>query len=224
MHLLSTLESIRQQLISMQLSQHFRREVQILFKGHKHTQRIEPPYYLISTPQDTLMSHTLCTCACICLCVTTHRRSNTHAWNNLEVFCGMPWLLWACYLGYDFWQELRYWPRFVKWYNPARLFPFTRPSGHIWHSGATVRLPPCTVCFQIQTPHNLPSVEHVKEYWSFLFFFLHISAHYIFLLTCQSTFVLTEWPSHSCPLCLCACLKAKPAAEMRLGFHFLSKH
>lgn len=47
---------------------------------------------------------------------------------------------------------------------------------------------------------------------------------YIFLLPCQSKSVLIEWPSRSYPLYLCGRLKAKPAAVMWLGFHFLSKH
>lgn len=133
------------------------------------------------------------------LCVTVHRCIKTNTWNKLAVFRGALWLLWACYLGYDFWQELGYWLRFVKWYNHARFFPFTPLRPHLTFRSDCKPLSMYAFRHKPHT-HTLHPLQMLKD---IDFFFLHISAHYVFLVTCQSKSVLIEWPFHPYLVYLC---------------------
>lgn len=131
------------------------------------------------------MSHALCLRACICLFVCHFLLGEQHKHVKWQaVICGVLWLLWACYSGYDFWQELGYWPRFVKW--SAWLFPFTPLRPHLtFRSDCTYAS--LHVHFQTTHTHTRPALKMSKNID--LFF-------NIFLLTCQSKSVLIQWPSH----------------------------
>lgn len=109
---------------------------------HTHTHRNANFYtHFISALQEPLISHTLCMHACISCTVFICVSFNTNPRDNLGAFCGVHRLLWARSLGCDVWQELSYWPRFVKPYNLARLAPFTPLRSHLTFNCMPLSMP-----------------------------------------------------------------------------------
>lgn len=67
--------------------------------------------------------------------------------------------------GIRLWQEHSYWPCFVKWYNPALLFPFTPPRPHLTFSTDCIPLTSSTL--RHKTHRHSTHTENVKEPCSF---------------------------------------------------------